>query len=85
MAAFIEKKTAQFVDDYLRMDLQRDGNNKSVYRDLLDDSLETKPIFYDLLNNLLEKENEDIEFIERPGINYSLHGIHERQNGRPLL
>lgn len=51
----------------------------------LDDSLETKPIFHDLLNNLLEKENVNIEFIERPGISYSLRGIHENQNDRPLF
>ena len=51
----------------------------------LDDSLETKPIFHDLLNNLLEKENVTIEFIERPGISYSLRGIHESQNDRPIF
>lgn len=51
----------------------------------LDDSLGTKPIFHDLLNILLEKENVKIEFIERAGISYSLRGIHESQNDRPLF
>lgn len=51
----------------------------------LDDSLGTKPIFHDLLNSLLEKEKVDIEFFERPGISYSLRGIHESQNDRPLF
>ena len=51
----------------------------------LDDSLGTKPIFHDLLNCLLEKEKVSIEFFERPGISYSLRGIHESQNDRPLF
>ena len=51
----------------------------------LDDSLGTKPIFHDLLNCLLEKEKVSIEFFERPGISYSLRGIHEGQNDRPLF
>jgi hypothetical protein len=50
-----------------------------------DDSTGTKPIFHDLLNNLLEKEKVSIEFFERPGISYSLRGIHEDQNDRPLF
>ena len=51
----------------------------------IDDSLGMKPIFHDLLNSLLEKEKVSIEFFERPGISYSLRGIHESQNGRPLF
>ena len=51
----------------------------------LDDSLGMKPIFHDLLNSLLEKEKVSIEFFERPGISYSLRGIHEDQNDRPLF
>jgi hypothetical protein len=51
----------------------------------LDDSLGTKPIFHDLFNNLLEKEKIKIEFFARPGISYSLRGIHENQNDRPLF
>lgn len=50
-----------------------------------DDSLGMKPIFRDLLNTLVEKEHVRIEFVERPGISYSLRGIHERQNDRPLF
>lgn len=51
----------------------------------IDDSLGMKPIFHDLLNSLLEKEKVSIEFFERPGISYSLRGIHESQNDRPLF
>ena len=51
----------------------------------LDDSLGTKPIFHDLLGNLLEKENVNIEFFGRPGISYSFRGTHEGQNDRPLF
>ena len=51
----------------------------------LDDSLNTKPIFHHLLKSLLEKEKVSLEFIERPGISFSLRGTHENQNDRPLF
>jgi hypothetical protein len=51
----------------------------------IDDSLGTKPILHDLLNTLSGKEKVSIEFFERPGISYSLRGIHESQKDRPLF
>jgi hypothetical protein len=41
--------------------------------------------FMILLNTFLGKEKVSIEFFERPGISYSLRGIHESQKDRPLF
>ena len=50
-----------------------------------EDALGTKPIFFSFLQDLLQKDEADIEFHERPGISYSLRGIHESRKGRPLF
>ncbi len=50
-----------------------------------DDAVNIKPIFTALLKELLKKGDVKIEFNERPGISYSLRGIHENQTDRPLF
>ena len=51
----------------------------------VEDSFETKAIFNSLFQDLKQKENVTIEFHERPGITYSLRGIHKNQKDRPLF
>jgi hypothetical protein len=51
----------------------------------VDDPLGTKSIFSALFNDLVEKKQVKLEFHERPGISYSLRGIHEKQISRPLF
>ena len=50
-----------------------------------DDSLGTKPIFQDLFQDLLKNNDAGFEFHERPGVSYSLRGIHREQKDRPLF
>lgn len=50
-----------------------------------DDSLGIKPVFLCLYQDLLEKAQAGIEFHERPGISYSLRGIHNNRKDRPLF
>ena len=50
-----------------------------------DDSLGTKAMFQDLYQDLLKKGEAGFEFHERPGISYSLRGIHKNQKDRPLF
>jgi hypothetical protein len=50
-----------------------------------EDELGTKPIFISLLQDLMQKEEAQIEFHERPGITYSLRGIHQSRKERPLF
>lgn len=49
------------------------------------DSLGTKPIFENLFEDLLKKEEAGFEFKARPGVSYSLRGIHRSQKDRPLF
>jgi len=49
------------------------------------DDLGVKPVFVSFLKDLKEKEAAGIEFHARPGITYSLRGIHENQADRPLF
>ena len=51
----------------------------------VEDPLETKAIFNSLFQDLKQKEDMIIEFHERPGITYSLRGIHKNQKDRPLF
>lgn len=51
----------------------------------IDDSLGTKPIFISLFQDLLEKNEAGFEFYERPGISYSLRGIHNNHKDKPLF
>jgi hypothetical protein len=44
-----------------------------------------KPVFISYLNDLKAMTRIDIEFIERPGISYSLRGLHKNGNSRPLF
>jgi len=50
-----------------------------------DDPLGAKPIFERFYRELLEKADARVEFHERPGVTYSLRGIHEQQTDRPLF
>ena len=50
-----------------------------------DDSLGTKPIFTSLFQDLLELGEAGVRFVERPGISYSLRGIHGNQKDEPLF
>lgn len=49
------------------------------------DGLSTKPVFVSLLRELLHPGDVDLEFHERPGISYSLRGMHDHQKERPLF
>jgi hypothetical protein len=51
----------------------------------VEDPFETKAIFNSLFQDLKQKEDVTIEFHERPGITYSLRGIHKNQKDRPLF
>ena len=50
-----------------------------------EDSLEMKPVFHALFQDLLKMAEAGIEFHERPGISYSLRGIHNNRKNRPLF
>jgi hypothetical protein len=50
-----------------------------------DDAVGIKPAFVSLYENLLGKDQAKIEFHERPGITYSLRGIHDARGDRPLF
>jgi hypothetical protein len=49
------------------------------------DTLEMKPIFISLYQDILKKEEAEIEFHERPGVSYSIRGIKKSQKDRPLF
>jgi hypothetical protein len=49
------------------------------------DSLGTKAIFRDLHQALVQMGEARLEFHERPGISYSLRGIHRNRSDRPLF
>ena len=49
------------------------------------DSLGIKPTFISLFQDLLKKNETEIEFHERPGISYSLRGLHKTSRDRPLF
>ena len=51
----------------------------------IDDVLGVKPAFNFFFQDLLKRKKTEIEFHERPGITYSLRGIHQNQNDRPLF
>ena len=51
----------------------------------VDDDLKIKPIFISLFQDLANKEGAKIDFNERPGISYSLRGIHVNQTESPLF
>ena len=50
-----------------------------------DDTAGIKPAFISLYKDLMEKDQATIEFHERPGISYSLRGIHNNGGDRPLF
>ncbi|MEJ2097404.1 MAG: hypothetical protein P8Y38_09775 [Deltaproteobacteria bacterium] len=54
-------------------------------RNWVEDPLETKAIFTSLFQDLQQKQGVIVEFHERPGITYSLRGIHKSQKDRPLF
>lgn len=53
--------------------------------DWQEDELGLKPAFVSYFNDLKGMADADIEFNERPGISYSLRGMHKNSNGRPLF
>jgi len=53
--------------------------------DWKDDELGLKPVFAAYLQDLQIKADAEIEFNERPGISYSLRGIHKNQKEKPLF
>ena len=50
-----------------------------------EDALGLKPAFVSYFEDLKGMANADIEFNERPGISYSLRGMHKNGNDRPLF
>lgn len=50
-----------------------------------DDALGVKPVFQFLYGRLQEKTGVHLEWIDRPGISYSLRATHENQKDRPLF
>lgn len=50
-----------------------------------EDALGLKSAFISFFNDLKGMADTDIEFNERPGISYSLRGIHKNGNGKPLF
>jgi len=53
--------------------------------DWKDDTLGLKPVFASYFHDLQGKANAEIEFNERPGISYSLRGMHKNRKDRPLF
>lgn len=49
------------------------------------DTLGTKPVFQFLYDGLRNKEGVRLEWVDRPGISYSLRATHENQKERPLF
>ena len=50
-----------------------------------EDALGLKPAFVSYFSDLKGMSGAEIEFNERPGISYSLRGMHKNGNGRPLF
>ncbi|MFC1505349.1 hypothetical protein ACFL5W_02415 [Thermodesulfobacteriota bacterium] len=50
-----------------------------------EDTLGTKPIFLSFCNDIFKYDKTKFEFYERPGVSYSLRGIHMNQKDRPLF
>ena len=50
-----------------------------------DDEPAMKPVFVSLFQTLQDKTQAELEFHERPGISYSLRGLRNDRNGRPLF
>ena len=50
-----------------------------------EDALGLKPAFVSYFEDLKALANADIEFNERPGISYSLRGMHKNGHDRPLF
>lgn len=50
-----------------------------------EDALGLKPVFVSYFKDLQKMVDADIEFNERPGISYSLRGMHKNGNERPLF
>lgn len=49
------------------------------------DPLGTKPVFRFLYQRLQDQEGVRLEWVDRPGISYSLRASHENQKDRPLF
>lgn len=58
---------------------------RSFIDEWTDDASGIKPVFISLYKALMGKDQARIEFHERPGITYSLRGIHNDRGDRPLF
>jgi hypothetical protein len=58
---------------------------KKFLDDWQEDALGLKPAFVSYFEDLKEMADVDIEFNARPGVSYSLRGMHKNRNDRPLF
>jgi hypothetical protein len=72
MAAFIETRIAEYKIKKFINDWPNDTNGITA-------------IYESQFQDLQHRKNVAIEFHERPGISYSLRGIHKKQKDRPLF
>ena len=83
MASFIEARLTEFIAK---------KNGGSVLKDIekfmaewSEDPFGLKPVFGSMIDDLKNKADIDIEFHPRPGITYSVRGLHKNDTGRPLF
>ncbi|MCG6909622.1 MAG: hypothetical protein LJE94_05795 [Deltaproteobacteria bacterium] len=58
---------------------------KAFIEDWRDDPSGLKPVFVSYFEDLKKMDGAVIEFNERPGISYSLRGMHKNGSDRPLF
>lgn len=58
---------------------------KQFLNEWINDTLGTKPVFQFLYGGLQERDGVRLEWVDRPGISYSLRAAHENQKDRPLF
>jgi ligand-binding sensor protein len=93
LADFIKDRIDQYMDEYAQKlcahkDREMNDPMQKVQKFIAgwtEDLLNLKPVFLSLLDDLKQKSSVVIEFHERPGITYSLRGIHQDQKDRPLF
>ena len=89
MIAFIEKRIQQFIGEMKNRPISEQAKRFEQVQKFIgnwsDDALGVKPIFMSFYQDLRNKAEAEIEFYERPGISYSLRGIQQNDNSRPLF
>jgi len=87
MAAFIEENIKGFMNNLKSENSVKTQAVQNFIDGWQDDTLGLKPAFLSYFNDLKGMADVDIEFNERPGISYSLRGMHMNGNGngRPLF